>query len=49
MTSAFFFLSDLFLIIFSFVVSDLEMPSGRSQHAWSMDKDLDLQNSKLYI
>lgn len=30
-------------------IYDLEMPSGRSQHAWSLDKDLDLQNSKLYI
>ncbi|XP_040359549.1 neurogenic protein big brain isoform X1 [Ixodes scapularis] len=30
-------------------IYDLEMPSGHFRRAWSTDKDLDLQNSKLYI
>lgn len=39
------------LCSFSFCFSppDLEMPSGHFRRAWSMDKDLDLPNSKLYI
>ncbi|XP_075751435.1 lens fiber major intrinsic protein-like [Rhipicephalus microplus] len=30
-------------------IYDLEMPSGHFRRAWSTDKDLDLQDSKLYI
>ncbi|XP_077540188.1 lens fiber major intrinsic protein-like [Haemaphysalis longicornis] len=30
-------------------IYDLEMPSGHFRRAWSTDKDLDLQNTKLYI
>lgn len=38
-----------FFFLFPFPHTDLEMPSGHFRRAWSTDKDLDLQNSKLYI